>query len=143
MKQSVSTIIILLTLLFPTVSWGGVDGKGVLCENKDETVDGYFFSDTLVTNYEFTLSSNEKFEIKKNDNGEFVLKSNLIHWVVYPFIYTVDRKTLQLKMTDSNTLYQYFFDCEVYSKLEFFEKLEKIKNQYQSKYDDETKKNKI
>ena len=45
MKQILSTIVILLTLLLPTVSWGGVDGKGIFCKlSEEKDIDGVIFS---------------------------------------------------------------------------------------------------
>ena len=142
MKFIVSITTVLFVLLTSSVSWGSIDGKGIVCEDEYENKENYFFNDTSVTSYYFQLSFNEKIEIEKNYNRKYGFNENRIDWVFDKFFISLNRQTLKLTITDTN-IDKKFYDCDVYSKSKFFQNLEKTKKQYQSEYDEKTKKNKI
>ena len=136
MKQILKTIVISLTLLLPTVCWGGVDGKGIMCETQR-----LFFNDNKVTKYGFK-TINDKVKITTTFNVAYYLSENYIEWYAFSFHHLLNRQTLKLSITntkgDMDT-----YECEVNSESEFFEELERSKKHYQSEYDEVTTKNKI
>lgn len=142
MKYILSIFTTVFILLTSSVSWGGVDGKGIVCEDEYENGTNYFFNDGSVTSYYFRLSHNEKFEIEESYNRRYSFNEFSISWVVDKIYHRLHRQTLKFTTSDTE-MNKKFYDCDVYSKSKFFNNLEKTKKQYQSEYDEKTKKNKI
>lgn len=144
MKHILSTLTVLFTLLTSTISWGGVEGKGIWCKSNFETVNDsrYLFKRNGVTRYEFSVTKNDKYEIKETlYDGGYRVSVGFIFWSNPPFNYSLNRKTLTLVRVIGDI--ESIYSCEVYSQKDFLEKVKKEKEQLQSEYDKKTKDNKI
>jgi hypothetical protein len=139
MKQFLSTIVILLTLIFPTVSWGSVDGKGVICGEKKEEEYGTFYPHYFIFNKgkvrEKYLYSEGDF-IKSYEYKKFTYEttSTEIKWddLIYggKVFYSLNRKDLSLtkKFPTKSTTDK----CTVFSEKEIIEEVDRLINVYLS-----------
>jgi len=141
MKQFLSIIVILLTLLLPTVSWGSVQNKGLICFVDDEMV-GYWFISNKTFEKSIIIRISDNFVIKTEEKKIYVIDENqiLLEGFVSEMLFTVNRKTL--KVSDWRDDIVGF--CDVYSdKEKHFDKMVDIKRQKQRSYNNLSKDNKI
>lgn len=141
----INCLLSITVILTPTVSWGGVDGKGIWCKiNHREFNDEYryLFKMGGVYEYNFTTILNDRWEFfEKKTDHKYSLTHDQIIWSDPLFYFSLNRKTLILRKILGGT--EVTYDCKVYSQKDFFNKLEDVKNKLKSEYDDKTKDNKI
>lgn len=151
MKHILSTLTVLFILLTSTVSWGGVDGKGLYCSLKwskhpqliDETL-GFVFSNGGVREYLIRFSK-DKYFIITSKSYSYETTEKRIDWKRTTY-YRLNRETLRLdvggKFGDSKG--SSIYDCEVYpNAFKFNERLENDVVRLQKIYDEKRKDNKI
>ena len=143
--------IILTTLIYFITSFSlyasSPNGKGIICECKSKKCEyksGYLFSEKIVQNYFFS-QLDDKINFEKGADTYYQRKANEIIWEKFEK-HSLNRSNLSLKSVLKNkyvkaqtTLSQ----CDVFSKVDFYNEMEKLKRKYQIKYDKILKKNKI
>ena len=142
MKHILSTVTVLFILLTSSVSWGSVDGKGIECKKYNGDTVRFSFNDKKVLQYGFKVIE-DKVNLIISSKEPYYLFQNFIDWTSYTFDHSLNRKTLKLTVTDSNGNLRHTYHCEVYSYEVLIRNLEEVVEQFQSKYDKNTKDNKI
>ena len=102
MKQFLSTIVILLTLIFPTVSWGSVDGKGVICGDEIPIVISIFPSSPKKQKVSLLTFEYSDEEIKEVYLDSY--ETNLDEIIVYGKnnTYVLNRRNFELIISNKN-----------------------------------------
>tara|TARA_B100001109_G_scaffold201151_1_gene167849 strand:+ start:54 stop:557 length:504 start_codon:yes stop_codon:yes gene_type:complete len=167
MKKILPIIFIILFQPFPT--FGSVDGKGIICKcldcklehldpssympNNIPTEIGFHFKINKVAIY-YIRKIGDKIEVGENiqttlrKKKRFLSDENEIKWTYKDslniYAYSLDRKTLILsKMNITKTKKYNTRKCEPFSEIEFFNKMNKLSENYQIYYDKKPNKNKI
>lgn len=156
MKYILSIFTTVFILLNSSVSWGGVDGKGIFCKlnvekdilyfsrNWSEEL-GFFFDNGKVTMNSICRSTDR---YKKCTNYSksisYQTNSKTIIWEDLLYDYTLNRENLSLIMKHFSLKGEPLYICEVFNdKNEYQKKFDLEIQKYQSEYDEKTKKNKI
>ena len=165
-KLSIITFILLIHS-FP--SFSSVDGKGIVCkclDCKSEHIDpSSFMPNNIPTEIGFHFKINKVAiyyirkigdKIKVGENIQTTLRKkkrffsdeNEIKWTYKDslniYSYSLDRRTLILrKMNITKTENYNIRKCEPFSEIEFFNKMNKLSENYQIVYDSKPNKNKI
>jgi hypothetical protein len=149
MKYIVSITTVLFVLLTSSVSWGGVDGKGVICGEKQKWFGGRFlyptiykFRDGFVKFGGFTFK-NDKIIHTEGTSVEYELSSSTISWEVGSFMgnttsYKLNRKNLRLKMSSIDPI-----NCKVYSEVELMKQINIMIKEFQKELDESLNENKL
>ena len=167
MKKLFIITLILLIQSFP--SFGSVDGKGIVCKcldcklehldpssympNNIPTEIGFHFKINKVAIY-YIRKIGDKIKVSENiqttlrKKKRFLSDENEIKWTYKDslniYAYSLDRKTLILsKMNITKTEKYNTRKCEPFSEIEFFNKMNKLSENYQNVYDNKPNKNKI
>ena len=162
-------LLIISISLHSLPSYGSVDGKGIVCkcdvckldhldpssymhDNKPTEI-GFHFKNNKVAIYyiskigdDIKVSENILTTLRKKK--KFYADFNEIKWSYRDslniYAYSLDRKTLILsKMDITKTIIHNTRKCKAYSEIKFFEKMNKLSEDYQSNFKNTTKKNKI
>ncbi len=167
MKKIFIITIILLLHSFPSSS--SVDGKGIVCKCLDcklEHIDpssyipnnipteiGFHFKINKVAIYYIrkigdNIKVGENIQTTLRKKKRFLSDENEIKWTYKDslniYAYSLDRKTLILsKMNITKTETFNTRECEPFSEIEFFIKMDKLSENYQKIYDKKSNKNKI
>ena len=149
MKFIVSITTVLFILLSSTLSWGGVDGKGLYCIiERNSNKFGVQFIDGSVKHIQLKLRNDKWIWKTTQFYKNYHTSTDNIYWSDDKVEYTLDRETLILRVYIErsildNKTYERFDQCEVYSPSEFTDFTEKMRNDYQQWYDDQLKDKKI
>ena len=162
-------ILIIFILLYSIPSFGSVNGKGVVCKcldcklehldpssylpNNKPTEIGFHFKINKVAIY-YIKKIGDKIKVGENiqttlrKKKRFLSDENEIKWTYKDslniYAYSLDRKTLILsKMNILKTEKYNTRKCEPFSEIEFFNKMNKLSQNYQNVYDNKPNKNKI
>ena len=162
-------IITIILLLQSFSSFGSVDGKGIVCKcldcklehldpssympNSIPTEIGFHFKINKVAIY-YIRKIGDKIKVGENiqttlrKKKRFLSDENEINWTYKDslniYAYSLDRKTLILsKMNITKTEKFNIRECEPFSEIEFFIKMNKLSKDYQKIYDNKPNKNKI
>lgn len=162
-------IIILLLLLSSFPSLGNVNGKGIVCKCVDcklEHIDpssyiskkkpseiGFHFKNNKVTIYFISkfgdkIKLSENIDITLRKKKKFYTDDNIIKWTYKDslniYAYVLERSSLKLsKKNITNTETYNIRMCDVFSEIDFFEKMNKLSSQYQKNHSSVYNKNKI
>ena len=167
MKKLFIITLILLIHSFPSI--GSVDGKGIVCKcldcklehldpssyipNNIPTEIGFHFKINKVAIY-YIRKIGDKIEVGENvqttlrKKKRFLSDENEIKWTykdsVNIYAYSLNRKTLILsKMNITKTEKYNIRECQPFSEIEFFYKMNELSENYQNIYDNKPSKNKI
>ena len=142
MKKLLLITIILLLQSYP--SFGNPNGKGIICNFEKKTKDrktytlGFKFKDNKVEG-SLIDKQNDEFFITNSEEINFTTTEKKIEWGSIDYRFELDRKNLKLKSIEKTTILGYF-QCEVNLEKIYLEKMIQLKNQYQSKYNEQLKK---
>ena len=169
MTKMKKIILIIFILLYSIPSFGSVNGKGVVCKclecklehldpssylpNNKPTEIGFHFKINKVAIY-YIKKIGDKIKVGENiqttlrKKKRFLSDENEIKWTYKDslniYAYSLDRKTLILsKMNILKTEKYNIRKCEPFSEIEFFNKMNKLSQNYQNVYDNKPNKNKI
>ena len=167
MKKLLITTLILLIQSYP--SFGSVDGKGIICKcldcklehldpssympNNVPTEIGFHFKINKVAIY-YIRKIGDKIKVGENiqttlrKKKRFLSDENEIKWTYKDslniYAYSLYRKTLIIsKMNITKTKKFNTRKCEAFSEIEFFNKMNKLSENYQNVYNKKSSKNKI
>ncbi len=167
MKKIILLILIFLFQYFP--SFGSVEGKGIVCKcldcklehldpssympNNIPTEIGFHFKINKVAIY-YIRKIGDKIKVSENiqttlrKKKRFISDENEIKWTYKDslniYAYSLNRKTLILsKMNIIKTEKYNIRKCEPFSEIDFFNKMNKLSDNYQNVYDNTLNKNKI
>ena len=167
MKKFFITAIMFFIQSYPSL--GSVDGKGIVCKcldcklehldpssympNNKPTEIGFHFKDDKVAIF-YIRKIGDKIKLGENiqttlrKKKRFLSDENEIKWTYKDslniYAYSLDRKTLILsKMNITKTEKYNIRKCEPFSEIEFFNKMNKLSENYQNVYDNKPNKNKI
>lgn len=148
MKQFLSTIVILLTLIFPTVSWGSVDGKGVICGEKKEWESGdtsypsFFIFKREKVKINLIMSEGDLIKVFEMKTSPFEITPTEIKWEWVEtskyggveLYYSLNRKDLSFTTVNGKKSPQKSIPkkCKVFSEKELIEEVNRLINVYQS-----------
>ena len=137
-------ILTILLILQSFSSFSNPNGKGIICDSEKQTKD----EETITVGFKFKENKveeslidkkNDKFYIRRGNETNFTTTEKNIEWGYIGYRLELDRKNLKLKLIEKTTIVGNF-QCEVYSEKIYLKKLIKLKNQYQSKYNEKLKK---
>jgi len=148
--------LILITVIFLLQSFSSIGSpidKGLICKCIETEqlkscpfiydVEGFLFTDNDATlSYFERVKDNIK--ITKSNSLKYSTTDNKIFWsTVDGFIlhYELNRKSLILE--GKNPYYTIISECVIYSKQDYLNEIEKLKNKFQTDYNLKRKKNKI
>jgi hypothetical protein len=149
LKKIFFTTTTLFVLLTSSVSWGGVNGKGVICDRNDERLKYPFFllfKDGYVHHNGIT-DKDDKIVTTKGRIFSYETTSDEIVWFFEtviegpPMIYSLNRKNLILTVNYKDIKLPHI--CRVFSEEELIEEVNKLIGVLQSKLDSSLKENKI
>lgn len=154
MKHTLSTLTVLFILLTSSVSWGSVDGNGVICRDKTEKESNrdyphfFIFENGMVHFNGITNRNDIVITTKGSEIYPYRTSPSTISWYV-PMVayedeylsYTLNRKDLSLKTVWRGN--EGIDECEVYPTKILMEKISEMLIDYQSEYDKKKKDNKI
>ena len=152
MKNLISLFTVLFILLTSSVSWGSVDGKGLMCRDKPIENDSKHYPYFLIfengtVKYNEIKVSNDIVITTNSSTTPYSTSLSTINWYVPHFfgteevLYTLNRKDLSLKQTFNDVTIIHF--CEVFPKELLMEIMNELLKLYQSEYDKKRKGNKI
>ena len=151
MKCFFSAVAISVTLLFPSVGWGNVDGNGVICEriterNRHPYPKFFIFENGVVQHNAITVS-NDVIIATNGKTFPYTTTPSTISWVT-PLVsndgfisYTLNRENLSLKLVYKGIVK--ISECDVFPKEILTEKVDALMKYFQSEYDNLRKNNKI
>jgi len=151
MKHTLSTLTVLFILLTSSMSWGSVNGKGVICEEDTEpkwfSYPFLFIFENGMVHHNGILVNNDVVIKTKGDIVPFKTSPSKISWNNMGtnndvrLTYTLNRKDLSLNimMTEQTKKLK----CKVYPTKILVEKVDRMIEYFQSEYDKEKKDNKI
>ena len=142
MKNHFLRSFIFALFISPTLSFAGVGGKGLVCENvKSGMIAFYEFFDSTVSYYEIGRK-NDLYYLHKYEPHIYATTSDKITWNEINFNKILDRKTLVLRT--------FFYDelsftdrCQVYPTEELYRQIYNLIDMKQTKYDERRKENKL
>ena len=149
-------ILIFILSIYSFSSSGSPSGNGIVCKciecnefiselNLDKTFHhrGYFFENEKIIKY-FFEDNNDQIFLKNNQSVYYWSNSTNIKWSQL-FEYKLNRKNLSLEIIYewNPKIKKIIRKCEVYSKKEFFKKLNQIKKTYELEKNDTLRDNKI
>lgn len=147
MKQTLSTVIIILTFLLPTVSLGDVNGKGIFCLSSEEDPydpirrhlsekeNVYIFQNGMVE--VFWINKRETtYVIERKSLGPILVGPDFIKWGYLKRDYNLNRKTLNLSVRGGT------YNCEAGTDDYMIKKLEHLKDRLHQE-DNSNNQNKI
>ena len=167
MTKMKKIILMIFILLYSIPSFGSVNGKGVVCKclecklehldpssylpNNKPTEIGFHFKINKVAIY-YIKKIGDKIEVGENiqttlrKKKRFLSDENEINLTYKDslniYAYSLDRKTLILsKMNIFKTKKYNIRKCEPFSEIEFFNKMNKLSENYQNVYDNKHNKN--
>ncbi|MDB3880004.1 hypothetical protein N9315_02700 [Alphaproteobacteria bacterium] len=151
MKNILSTLTVLFILLTSSMSWGSVDGNGVICE---ETTESKWFPYPFFLIFEYGTVHHKGVKVKndviiktKGDVLRYKTSPSTISWhnVVEDdelrLTHILNRKDLSLKILFNKQTLN--LECEVYPTKILMEKVDRMIEHFQSEYDKKKKDNKI
>ena len=140
--------IILLFQSFP--SYGNLNGKNLICEcigkedcfkeNQTRSYRLYSFDDNLVKKLTI-YRVGEQFKIGNYEGVKYEIDHSLVSWNRV----SLDRKSLKIStyFLYGNSFVQIKLQCKVFNNKEFKEKITSMKKDFQKRYDNKKKGNKI
>ena len=144
MKQTLSIIVILFCLIFPSLSWGNVVGKGLICFMSPIEDYGWRFFENSVSMYGWRVRNDKFVFLELEQYPNYRTHSDKIFWGNDHINYSLNRKNLKLTVQFLKpTKSEREDNCEVYPSNEFDIFIEKQRKKAQQWYDDKLKENKI
>ena len=151
MKNIFSTLTVLFILLTSTVSWGNVDGNGVICEETSEPkwfpYPFFLIFENGMVHHNGILADNDVLITTKGDTVRYTTSPSKISWNIFNtdrgtlLTYTLNRKDLSFEISLNKEKKE--LQCEVYPTEILIEKINEMLRGYQSEYDKKKKDNKI
>ena len=153
MKHTLSTLTVLFILFSSSMSWGNVDGNGVICSYKIEkkSIRDYPFFlifENGMVHQNGIMNRNDIVITTKGKIYPYSTSPSTISWyapmVAYEdehMSYTLNRKDLSLKLVWRDN--EKISECEVYPTKILMKKINEMLIDYQSEYDEQKKDNKI
>ena len=146
MKQTLSIIVVIFTLIFPSLSWGNVDGKGLICGTKEKLKYGYIYPSFYIFEFGYVFNNGimEKDGIIVTTEGmvqKYETTTSIIRWKIGDLISTLDRKSLvlQSRVGEGELNHQ----CKVFTKEDLIEEVNKLVKMYQTELEKSISENKI
>ena len=149
MKFIVSITTVLFFLLTSSVSWGSVDGKGVICDRNDGKLEYPFFL-IFRDGYVHHNGITDKNDIIVTTKGRIFLYETTSEEIVWffetviegpPMIYSLNRKNLILTVNYKDLKLPHI--CRVFSEEELIGEVSKLIGILQSELNSSLKENKI
>jgi hypothetical protein len=153
MRHTLSTLTVLFILLTSSMSWGSVDGNGVICRDKTEKKSNRDYPKFLIfengmVHLNGITNRNDIVITTKGKILPYSTSPSTISWYI-PMVayedeylsYTLNRKDLSLKTVWRGN--EGIDVCEVYPTKILMEKISEMLIDYQSEYDKKKKDNKI